>query len=169
MKKSCFKTVEPFATKIIFCIVSIICVGLLACACQNELSIVSPRIQATELQSGTASSTVDSQITGTADPTNGTWLRFTAYNGGTSSVLLTNDDDVAAGIPLSPGQTASIATSLDAWTHAYHFRIYPAQAGTSVSRRLHTDAKHGRVYTITPHNTGHGPQGTLRKAPGPCF
>ena len=100
MKKSCFKTVEPFATKIIFCIVSIICVGLLACACQNELSIVSPRIQATELQSGTASSTVDSQITGTADPTNGTWLRFTAYNGGTSSVLLTNDDDVAAGIPL---------------------------------------------------------------------
>ena len=131
MKKSCFKTVEPFATKILFCIVSIICVGLLACACQNELSIVSPRIQATELQSGTASSTVDSQITGTAAPTNGTWLRFTAYNGGTSSVLLTNDDDVAAGIPLSPGQTASIATSLDAWTHAYHFRIYPAQAGTS--------------------------------------
>ncbi len=157
MKSLVLKRSNHSPRKFFFCIVSIICVGLLACACQNELSIVSPRIQATELQSGTASSTVDSQITGTADPTNGKWLRFTAYNGGTSSVLLTNEDDVAAGIPLSPGQTASIATSLDAWTHAYHFRIYPAQAGTSFHVAYTLTQKHGRVYTITPHNTGTAP------------
>ena len=104
---------------------------LLLTACQGQTDPAESQV--TELQHGTVRTTTNSEITGAADPEQGTWLQFTVQNRGEDSILLAQGRDTAHGVTVPPGETGRLTAALDVRTADYTFQIYPATPGTCLS------------------------------------
>lgn len=90
-------------------------------------------IQATELNSGTAVTTVDVQVPGEVDPRDGTYLVFQAENNGTTPIILSAKSDPETKPEVLPGESGTLSLSLSPWTRDYLFLVHSANPGSEVN------------------------------------
>lgn len=103
-----------------------------ACGSTTPPSASSP-IQTTELRAGSQLCNVDVVLTGDLSPDDGPYLTFQVQNNGEHELTLSFDKDLENGVPVPPGESASITKELDAFDRTYLCSANPPNTGGDVN------------------------------------